>query len=84
MYRTRVFDREVETWEGFASNLKDTRDRDLFNQMLKSANKYAGAIEAKGENYSTQSLLMSLLLDQHKKLSAYKKQQFISNINKQY
>jgi heme oxygenase len=67
VYR-RVLDREVENWESFASNLKETVDRDLFNQMLKSAYKYSNSIEAKGENYSTQSLLMSLLLEQHKKL----------------
>jgi hypothetical protein len=36
--------------------------------MLKSAYKYSGAIEAKGENYSTQSLLMSLIFEQYKKL----------------
>jgi hypothetical protein len=36
--------------------------------MLKSAYKYSGSIEAKGENYSTQSLLMSLMLEQHKKI----------------
>jgi hypothetical protein len=68
MYRS-ILDRELENWEGFASKLKDTKYKDLFYQMLKSsAYKYSSAIEAKGENYSTQSLLMSLLLEQHKKL----------------
>jgi heme oxygenase len=67
VYR-RVLDRELENWEDFASQLKETVDIELFNQMLKSAYKYYDSIEAKGENYSTQSLLMSLLLDQHKKL----------------
>jgi hypothetical protein len=66
VYR-RILDREIESWSSYASQLKD-KDKDLFNQMLKSANKYSGAIEAKGEEYATQSLLMSLLLDQHKKL----------------
>jgi hypothetical protein len=70
VYR-RVLDREVENWESFASNLKETVDRNLFNQMLKSAYKYSSAIDAKGENYATESLLMSLLLDQHKKLLKY-------------
>ena len=74
MYRTRVIDREIENWEGFVSKLRDTtRDKDLFIQMLKSsANKQSGAIiEAKGENNYTQSLLMSLMLDRHKKLNKY-------------
>jgi hypothetical protein len=68
-----IIDRELENWEGFASKLRDTRDKDLFNQMLKLAYNYSDSIEAKGEMYSTQSLLMSLLLDQHKKLSRYDK-----------
>jgi hypothetical protein len=67
VYR-RIFDREIENWESFASNLKETVDRNLFNQLLKSAYKYSGSIEAKGELYATQSLLMSLMLEQHKKI----------------
>lgn len=70
MYK-RIFDREIKNWEGFASQLKETVDRDLFNQMLRTAYKYSNSIEAKGENYSTQSLLMSLLLDQHHLLCNY-------------
>jgi hypothetical protein len=66
-FKSTVIDRELEGWEGFASVLKE-KDRELFNQMLKSAYKYSGSIEAKGEIYSTQSLLMSLLLEQHKKI----------------
>ena len=67
MYRS-ILDRELENWEGFASKLKEKVDKDLFNQLMKSAYKYSSSIEAKGENYATQSLLMSLLLDQHKKI----------------
>ena len=67
MYR-RILDREIENWSSFAVQLKDTRDKELFIQMLKSAYQYSSSIETKGENYSTQSLLMSLLLDHHKKL----------------
>jgi hypothetical protein len=59
---------EIENWGNFASNLRDTKNRELFNQMLKSAYKYSGSIEAKGENYSAQSLLMSLIFEQYKKL----------------
>jgi hypothetical protein len=66
-----VLDRELENWSSFASKLHET-DKELFYQMLKSAYKYSGSIEAKGELYSTQSLLMSLLLEHHKKLSGYK------------
>ena len=66
MYR-RILDREIENWSSYASKLNN-EDKKLFYQMLKSANKYFPSIEAKGESYSTESLLMSILLEQHKKL----------------
>ena len=40
--------------------------RDLFNQMLQSAYKYSSSIDAKGENYATESLLLSLMFEQYK------------------
>jgi len=67
MYR-RILDREIENWESYASALNET-DKELFYQMLKSIDKYSQSIEAKGESYAIQSLIMSLLLDQHKKLN---------------
>jgi hypothetical protein len=36
--------------------------------MLKSAYNYSDAIESKGEDYATRSLLMSIMLEHHKKL----------------
>jgi hypothetical protein len=47
MYRS-ILERELGNWESFASNLEKT-DKNLFNQLLKFAYKYSGAIEAKGE-----------------------------------
>jgi hypothetical protein len=44
MYRS-ILEQELENWEGFASKLRDIRDRDLFIQMLKSAYKYSGSID---------------------------------------
>lgn len=64
-FKTPILEREIENWEGFASELTET-DKELFNQMLRSAYKYSPSIEARGENYSTQSLLMSLLFEQYK------------------
>ena len=43
-------------------------NRNLFNEMLKSIYKYSNAINTKGENYATESLLMSLIFEQHTKL----------------
>jgi hypothetical protein len=66
MYR-RILDREIENWKSYASGLNN-EDKKLFYQMLKSVNKYSPSIEAKGERYAIQSLIMSLLFEQHKKL----------------
>jgi hypothetical protein len=42
-------------------------NRELFKEMLQSSlYKYSNAIDVKGEEYSTESLIMSLLLEQYK------------------
>jgi len=69
-FKTPILEREIENWEGFTSKLIE-KDRKLFNQLLRSAYKYSLSIEAKGENYSIQSLLMSLLFEQYKVMKNY-------------
>jgi hypothetical protein len=60
-----ILKREIDKWNNFASILrKDTRE--LFNEMLHSAYNYSDAINAKGEQSSTESLIMSILLKQYK------------------
>ena len=55
-----------ESWKGFADSLRSEKDRQLFNKMLNDCYKYATAINAKGEPFPTEPLIMSLLLSQHK------------------
>jgi len=40
--------------------------KELFNKMLNNCYKYVTAINAKGEPFSTEPLIMALLLSQHK------------------
>jgi hypothetical protein len=61
-----VLTKEIESWKGFANSLKSEKDRQLFNKMLNDCYKYATAINAKGEPFPTEPLIMSLLLSQHK------------------
>jgi hypothetical protein len=61
-----VLTKEIESWKGFADSLKSEKDRQLFNKMLNDCYKYATAINAKGEPFPTEPLIMSLLLSQHK------------------
>jgi hypothetical protein len=61
-----VLTKEIESWKGFADNIRSEKDRKLFNKMLNDCYKYATAINAKGEPFPTEPLIMSLLLSQHK------------------
>ncbi len=57
--------REIDKWNKYSFVLRK-QNRILFEEMLQASNKYSNAINAKGEQYSTESLLLSLIFDQHK------------------
>lgn len=58
--------KEVESWQsGFAFALR-ADDRELFMKMIEDCNKYADAINAKGEPFTTESLFIALILEQQK------------------
>src|SRR5215211_1166351 len=61
-----ILTKEIETWKSFGDNLSSKEDRDLFKDMLNDCYKYATAINAKGEPFPTEPLIMALLLSQHK------------------
>jgi hypothetical protein len=61
-----ILTKEIESWKGFADSLKSQEYKELFNKMLNDCYKYSNAINAKGEPFPTEPLLMSLLLSQHK------------------
>jgi hypothetical protein len=42
------------------------QNRGLFKEMLQSSYKYSNAINVKGEQFSIESLIMSLLFEQYK------------------
>ena len=58
--------RELDKWKTYCDILRKP-NRDLFNQMLQlSSYKYSSSIDAKGENYAKESLLISLIFEQIK------------------
>lgn len=64
-----VLTKEIEAWRGFAESLR-TEDRELlFKKMLGDCYRYGEAINAKGEPFPTESLLMALIFSQHKMIS---------------
>jgi hypothetical protein len=60
-----VLTREIESWRGFAESLR-AEDRELFKKMLNDCYRYSKAINAKGEPFTTESLLMAVIFSQHK------------------
>jgi hypothetical protein len=60
--------KEIESWRGFAESLR-TEDRELFKKMLADCYRYAEAINAKGEPFPAEAMLMAMIFSQHKVIS---------------
>lgn len=63
-----ILTREMESWRGFADSLR-AENRELFKKMLAGCYRYSEAINAKGEPFPAESLLMALMFSQHKMIS---------------
>ena len=59
-----ILSKEIESWKAFGDSLRE-EDREIFNIMVKQCYRHINAINAKGEPYTTEALLMSLILTQH-------------------
>jgi hypothetical protein len=61
-----ILTKEIESWRGFADTVESEEDKKLLLKMLNDCQKYALAINAKETPFPTESLIMALLLAQHK------------------
>src|SRR5829696_6543355 len=61
-----ILTKEIESWKSFGNSLSSKEDRELFEKMFNDCYKYAAAINAKGEPFPAEPLIMALLLSQHK------------------
>lgn len=68
-----ILTKEIESWRAFADSLHSD-NRELFISMLNDCYKYAAAINAKGEPFPAEPLIMALLLSQHKMIDWLTKQ----------
>ena len=61
---------EIESWSRFGYSLRE-ENRILFHQMLDKCrkSKYFKCVNAKGENYSAESLFLILILEQQKMIN---------------
>jgi hypothetical protein len=62
-----ILKQELDKWKNFSFVLRK-QNRTLFEEMLQSSYKYSDAIDVKGKEFVTESLLISLIFDQHKML----------------
>jgi hypothetical protein len=69
-----ILTKEIESWRSFVDSLSSKEDKDLFEKMLNDCYKYATAINAKGEPFPAEPLIMALLLSQHKMIDWLTKQ----------
>jgi len=73
-YNSIILQKELDKWKTYSDILRKP-NIDLFNQMLHLSYKYSSSIGAKGGNYATESLIVSLLLEQYKNIHDFKTEQ---------
>ena len=82
-----ILTKEIASWKSFVDSLSSKEDRDLFEKMLNDCYKYAAAINAKGEPFPAEPLIMALLLSQDKVINRLteliSKQESLDNNNKE-
>jgi hypothetical protein len=63
-----VLTREIETWRDFIEKLSSDEDKVVFTKLLNDCYKYSVAINSQAQTHPflTESLILSLLLSQHK------------------
>ena len=67
--------KEIESWTSFEASPSSQEERKLFMNMLNDCYKYsAAAINAKGQPFPFEPLIMALLLSQHKMIDWLTKQ----------
>ena len=62
-----ILKQEIDKWYNFSFVFRK-KNRMLFEEMLQPSYKYSRAIEIGGKEYSTESLFITLIFDQHKML----------------
>src|SRR5919202_1144567 len=63
-----ILDKEIESWKNFEYALRE-ENAILFNKMLEEIRQYSESVISKGQDYSTESLLIALIFQQHKMIS---------------
>ena len=69
-----VLTKEIETWRGFIEKLPSDEDKAILTKLLDSCHKYSVAMNAHAQMHAfpSESLIMALLLEQHKLIDKLK------------
>ena len=77
-----ILKQELDKWYNFSFVLRK-KNRLLFGEMLQSSYKYSNSIDVRGKENSTESLFMTLIFEQYKRMVSnsnnYNHQQQLSN-----
>lgn len=68
-----VLDIEIADWKNFSEILREN-DRLLFDQMMEECKQYKEAIATRGDLFTVECLLMTLILQQQKMIKGLMKQ----------
>jgi hypothetical protein len=69
-----ILTKAIESWKGFVDRLPAEEDRKTFTKMLNDCYKYANAINAKAQPFPSETIIMALLLSQHKMIEWFEGQ----------
>jgi hypothetical protein len=64
----KILENEIESWHSFGNILRN-ENRIIFYQMLKDIKTYSETANAKGKNFSFESMCMGLILQQQKMIN---------------
>lgn len=69
-----VLTKEIETWRGFIDKLTSDGDKAILTKLLNDCYKYSVAINSHADThpFSSEFLIMALLLTQHKVINQLK------------
>ena len=78
-----ILNHEIESWMEFPEALRSD-DRQLFLEMIESCNQFSESFNTKGEEFSTGSLLTSLIYLQRKLINSLIAKTAIKSKNENY
>jgi hypothetical protein len=67
-----ILTKEIEAWSGFTDKLPSDDHRVIFAKLLNDCYRYAAAINSQEHPFPAESVIIALLLSQHKIISYLK------------